>query len=710
MKYLMPRVYRGMLDRAKSLYDEAVVIMGRKKIVTRGAESMSFLKVLSNLFSSAGQVKLGEGMAIKEDPPRSYPLSQRYNEFIASLDTDITSVYNQVSDMDRAVKSYHNYSQAYKGTYNNIISSIDSKVKDIGMLSTRGNTNKFHIFRSDFTNTSSTYISTSSTEGILRLSASATDDFMRVDNIESMTQNASIGGRSVVNAIGTPYYGKRFGVIDSTSDDAMRKESTGNWQESALVNLLDTDAVGTYWEVEYTQRMDTLTNIKPNYGARYFISKGMGIQPSSINLTIDSPNGTNYTLPGAIVMYQSTCRPYSFFYNGNEPVPQRLSATISVNLKKPASINTISIVKKLVVESDIQGAKHEVLVSSVETWDGATWSKVPQFTTNYNYIVTAATTKTATGRRGSEYQPSVATRSRLLARRSGTSTPTSNPTAMVEAAPTILPNTAISNASPSTTWSFPTREGVLGIRVVLYTDYGYPIRYTMTKHKAETETGFFWQNRVEGSWVFLQYSADIMGKVNKEGAPIYVSSVYQRGLGQKKVDPVIYENRTYNVDPMFSDLYRWSIELSDITATGSAYGEGGTYISQVYESPIPIDTISLFSNHSYNNGGIVYSIKLESGDMYRIQPMEEHEEEDNGVLVPKILYINSLVPEGDRSSGNTGFTSYIDIGRPVRKFQVVINITRPPEVGSITPEVYDYTVKVRYKDEGGAVGVSRVTT
>jgi hypothetical protein len=71
MKYLMPRVYRGMLDRAKSLYDEAVVIMGRKKIVTRGAESMSFLKVLSNLFSSAGQVKLGEvwlSRRIRRDP------------------------------------------------------------------------------------------------------------------------------------------------------------------------------------------------------------------------------------------------------------------------------------------------------------------------------------------------------------------------------------------------------------------------------------------------------------------------------------------------------------------------------------------------------------------------------------------------------------------------------------------------------------------
>jgi hypothetical protein len=253
---------------------------------------------------------------------------------------------------------------------------------------------------------------------------------------------------------------------------------------------------------------------------------------------------------------------------------------------------------------------------------------------------------------------------------------------------------SIPEFAKSSVWTFPTRTGITGIMFELFTEYPYPIRYTITKHEKKTKSGFIWTNQVDCSWLFIQHCVGTYDPVT--------GNIVASLVPGSTVTGSIPENRKFNIDPISSDMYRWSIEISDVSATGSKYSDSGTYTSQMYESPEPISQISLFANHSYNGGNITYSIKPDGAEPTPIQPMEEQYADSN---IPKILYVNSSTTEEDRRNGKWGDGAYIDTGKGMNRFQVVINIVRGASE-SVTPVIDGYVVKVKFADKGGDINAS----
>jgi hypothetical protein len=740
LKYIMPRVYKNLLDGTKKLYDDAIDVMNKKKIVTRSNTSMIFREILKTLFSKAGNLSLSNKMAIKDSSPRPYPSSSHYNKFVNALDTDIRSTFSQTTDMENAIKSYSNYTEAYKLTYNNLVTLISGLVEDIGMISTKGDSKKFHNFKDNFEQGTTTGASTDNTivdtiATNLTLSPSETDDVLRIDNIEDVAYLISMDGKKS----DTTYYGKKYATLDGKSDDAMRVEVRGsNWTGDSIVNIFDIDGEGssTFWEAEIVQRLDTLSTTSRKYTGPWSVL----VDPTNVHMKNEDGHTISYDY--GHMVYQLPYQSMDFFYDSNgEAIQHIMAANITTKLKKPSTISSITLTRKPAMEDDIRGVKHEVYVRNIKTWDGNTWSPIQQFSTDYNYLASPNTTTTNTN------VSSRSTSSILQEMISKDGITSSNLISTINAAKQqSLNNTgnkisSIPTASKSSVWTFPTRTGVLGVMFDLYTDYPYPIRYTMTQHKVATRTklwviglGKVW------SWLFFQHNADtsapipivedkstwdkvkdaagnsvkpiVSGRVVGIVSPIIGSLIgfYGAlkglatlfGVDKDDIDTSIEPSRMHNVDPIVSDMFRWSIEISDVSATGNKYSEDGTYTSQIYESPEPISQISLFANHSYNGGNITYSIKPDGANSTNIQPMEEQYADSN---IPKILYINSSTTEEDRRNGKWGDGAYIDTGTPMTRFQVVINIERGASE-NVTPVIDGYVVKVKFADKGGDINAS----
>ena len=776
----MPRIYNNLLNEAKKLYENAVEIMNKKNIVRRSDTSMMFLELLKTLFSKAGVLALNEKMAIKETSPRPYPSSSHYNTFVDALDSDVRSTFTQTSDIELATKSYTNYAEAYKLTYNNIVGTISGMVNDIGMLSMKGDSKKFHNFKDTF---EKGLVVGSKAEGTivdvpasnLTLAPSETDDVLHMDNIDKVEYDARMGSRTGMSNLGEPFYGKKYGVLDDTSDDAMRPAiKASNWKDNTIANIFDADtdaAPATFWEVEVTHRYDTIHTITKNrkklgprslLGAARVNSEGLGSEGPDLARVI-------FFKIGAIV-YQLDAKREDFFFDTNsEPAPHRMGASITAYLKAPATISRIMLTRKPVMETDVRGVTHEVNVSTIDTWDGSKWESIPQFSTDYNYIITPNTTKTNNGTEStSRNTPSgsdrAASRSRMASRGTNASSDTgdtggtggsggtsdgitrtggfnsggtasrarsSSSTSATSSSSANTPTNTTDNKNQipefakSSIWTFPTRLGVTGIRFGLYTEYPYQIRYSMTQHQS-TKTSIF---KKTIGWYFIQHAAGLQIKSetkNSDGsnkvlkvidsiakvafAPYaIIKGVASLLSSDTKVDWTISPERTHNLDPSDSDMFRWSIELSDVSATGNKYGGGGTYTSGVYESPEPISQISIFTNHAYNGGNIEYYIKPDGMEPVKVQPMEEQAVAYDEGNVPKILYINSSELAENRKTGKWGEGAYIDTVSPMTRFQVVINITRSP-LESSTPVVDGYVVKVKFADKGGDISASRATS
>ena len=752
MKYLMPRVYRDLLDDAKVLYDKAVETLNKKNIKNRSDTVNMFLSVLKDLFSVAGQVKLSSKLAIKEEPPRGFPSSDHYNSFIDALVSDVNSVYKQSSGIDISANRQYNYMKAYTKAYDDIILKIGNAVNDVGMISMKGDSKKTMLYRNEFNSKSSgdTLISAdiNPSAGVLRLASSETSDPLVLDNIENVTQNVRLE-----RVDKNPYYGKYFGTISGGGDDIIVPEvKSDNWKETPIVNLFDDERDKTHWEAEFTMREDTLTHNVPGFGARWFMrASGCDEKLGRMDTT-----GRIYSYAKGMLVYQNDATSSDFFRNDSGDIIRNMYTTITIDLKVPQNINTLSIKKYLISEDTICG-KHQIFVNNIEMWDGASltnnstnrWDSIPQFSGRYTN--TTSTTKPArvykadgstTGQRSR-----ITSGLRNMPQYDNTdSTPSTIGSIKTEATPTVINSSNASSWSSMDSWTFPNRL-VKSIRITLYTDSPYKIRYTMTRHEVLTSN---WVERkfggVDKSWLIYQHSADTISKpvalstkvesktqkdiISKNivigaaaigGLPaisllidyIIVKEVWKIAVDKlfkdsSKVDTTIRETvnggtRVHNIDPVNSDLYRWSIELSDISASGEKYMDSGSFTSDIYGKDLPkkIDRISLFSNHNYNGGDILYYIVPDGGFPIRIQPMEETDEVHEGTNtdVPKILYVNSGIPDDDKDDGRWGEGAYIYL--PNNTFRVMIVIKRKEEDEGSTPEISSYVVKIKYKDEGG---------
>ena len=744
MKYLMPRVYKGLLKEAAQLFKRAEEYLAEKDIKKSSDMTMAFLKLLENLFAKAGVVKISNKLALKEDEPRGYPSSTHYNEFVDAVETDIESVYSQSYDVDVSRKTFYNYMKANIKSYESLIQKIGSAVSDIGMISMRGDTKKWTYFREEFNSPIGTAANTKISQGRLKLGSSTTNDILVLDNIKNVTSSCIIDGAPGM----LPYYGKKYGLLDPTTDDSVRISiASNNWMETTLSNLFDDPTANpdSFWEAEYVFREDTISAAKDNYGALEIL-RGAGEIKTSKESKLSNIEGSKeiYIYKNGYLIYQLPSQQSSFFRGADgEIIPRKMIATLTIELKDPQVMNSISITRKSLYDSGVD-TKHTIYVGKIETSDGGSYQPIPQFADkSNNYIVTASTTKSTTGLTGnpptdtvdglSLRQKSLIYKAEAIARGDYVAAAVSE-----QLFPDQL-NVSSSKYGADDVWTFPTRFGVRSIRITLFVDQPYQLRYAMERYKVLVSTQWErWFGGADTHWIFLQPTANNakssmvqtagkatgasknqvgpVGVSNKELAVMTASTLLGPwvALATVGVNALLHFGKRVKIDttptskitldPVQSDLYRWSVELSDISATGEDYANNGTYTSPIYESPKPIDRISLFSSHSYNSGNIRYFIEpIGSSRQYAIQPMEEEGEvyEDDQSDVPKILYVGVASEEQD--TWNWGRGAYIDT--PFTSFRVIIAVERGSDKNR-SPEVESYAIKIKYKDEGGKVVVN----
>lgn len=182
----------------------------------------------------------------------------------------------------------------------------------------------------------------------------------------------------------------------------------------------------------------------------------------------------------------------------------------------------------------------------------------------------------------------------------------------------------------------------------------------------------------------------------------YIASVFDISVDRNKITNPLPEIHTL-IKKEDSDMYRWSIGISDISATTSIYDTEGELISTVYTIDYPIDNITLYTNHEFNGGSIEYYIIPDGGSPYRINPWEDKDIKlENGRFIPKTLYVNSEIPKDRRDSSTWGEYAYIDTPTPLYGFRLRALLIRGDNPNR-SPFIRDYKIRVTPKDIGGIV-------
>lgn len=182
----------------------------------------------------------------------------------------------------------------------------------------------------------------------------------------------------------------------------------------------------------------------------------------------------------------------------------------------------------------------------------------------------------------------------------------------------------------------------------------------------------------------------------------YISHIFDISIDRNKIANPQPEIHTL-IRKEDSDMYRWSIGISDISATASLYDTEGELISIVYTIDYPIDNITLYTNHESNGGSIEFYIIPEGGSPYRINPWEDKDIKlEDGRFIPKILYVNSEIPKDRRNSSTWGDSAYIDTPTPLYGFRLRALLSRGSDPNR-SPFIRDYKIRVTPKDIGGVV-------
>lgn len=287
-----------------------------------------------------------------------------------------------------------------------------------------------------------------------------------------------------------------------------------------------------------------------------------------------------------------------------------------------------------------------------------------------------------------------------------------------------------SSFSTDDSWTFPTRL-VKTVRITLATDAPYKIRYTMGRYGVVHDPLIGHKTKM---WTFVQYSAKdlAMESVDMEVGvdlrnrggwwsamaafplvafwnPLAIFSAALAFLANLFGTSVKYDSFPHALhtlaDRARSDLYRWSIGISDISATSKLYEDSSVMVSKTYVSPEPIDRIVLYSNHELSGGSVeYYIIAADEQQSVRIQPWEELDVRYTGTnrYIPKMLYVNSEMPEDRRAKTRWGSAAYIDTASPLHMFRVKAVLVRGADVES-TPFIEDYKVRVIPKKIGGSL-------
>ena len=714
MKYSMPKINMSMLRSAKDHFNAGINEYKERLLKKDTTLIEACFTILRSFFSTMGHPNLSTRLQVKEDSPRTSPSSRHYNKFLAAAESDLHGAYDDHNELRRAISSHWNYSQSNRGAMDGILSSVNQRLTDFAIISQSVGTRDIW-FKESFNTMDRVelddgkYIMTRGyvnlLDGIYTLAFRESEDILVPDNIKSINDIVEV---STAFKYSEAYRGRQYGVVDNMnasvpSDRGIRLDTNSKgdtWDTRSVRNLVDPDEVDTYWEVEVTAREDwggtgslgsplrsaiSTTGAGKNSGGPLFFLGNAGLEA---RVWKDGDDSSIYHHPNGAMYYNSQSYPADFFLDSEGgAVRHELHATIEIVLKEEKAINTIRITRMPVGRSNIDGTDHIVKVGSIHiSTEGTTWYNIPGRFNNDLYRSLNATTRVV-GDSDDELRQST------------------------------------SQFMRTDSWNFPTRTAKY-INVNLYTYKPYLIRYSMDRHSRTTEAStlgkIFLGSKDKVAWLFLQRGGAtavqidsgevtnfsltnivkyiILGPVG--GAIWSVVSSLWKGKEQD-MNPVAEETHTLG-DPDEGDVYRWSLELSDITATTNHYLESSELLSTMYVSPQAMDRILLYVNHELSGGAIEYYIIPEGGVPYRIQPMELQDDRSEAGYIPKILYVNSNLPEDRREKTKWGAAAYIDTEGPLHKFRLRAILTRGGAPES-TPRILDYKVRIVPKALGGIV-------
>jgi len=245
----------------------------------------------------------------------------------------------------------------------------------------------------------------------------------------------------------------------------------------------------------------------------------------------------------------------------------------------------------------------------------------------------------------------------------------------------------IINDETRSVYHFPIERNVKAIRFNLYTDEPYKIRYSMCRWKflSSRKYGIFGPKGVR--WGFIQIQNGKIPDAKKASEMI----------GDTDSSATYRVHTQGNIED--SDLYRWCIAISDVSAVEPNYYDVGQFVSKEITIPVPIGRIMLYTSEQLNGGDIEYYILTISGDTYRISPWEHIDEIKDDKYIPKIIYVNSDLQVERREQSKWGANAYIDTNGPMTSFRLMVFIKRGTDIQS-TPKLYDYKLRIIPKDIG----------
>jgi len=769
MKYSLPKINFSLLRSAEEYFNNGVRLFNERLLKRESDLLESLFSTLSNFFSTIGVPNLTRKMRIKEDPPRTAPNSKDYNTFLRAARLDLGGTYEDTSAISRTSKMHFNYVRSYMDSLTAVMKGIAHRVADLAVISQSVDSRDIW-WKENFGNDSgidTAYEGYSMEPGHVdsignkfEIGFSDSEDELIPENIAGMSVDID---KSPAFHYSEPYFGREYGVISDSGEDVHSDEHPridisdpdAPWNATTLYNLVDPGGVDTFWEVEVTAReeMAGITTENDTKGPCFFL-RDAGEHGT---ISKSGANSREYRYDNGLMVYGSRAYDSSFFRDAEGGALRHpLRATITIRLKRAIMINTLSLRRKLEDQYTTSGELHTIFVTDIQTNDGTDdFSSLPSFEKPVPFRVqdgtvqagtpigtyytiqqwqqaqmraeaaltpqqrqqaqmrAAAATGDSNSSRGANRKPARARRSAIAP------TVRSNPVSRGRVSEETILKPSSNQFSDRDSWTFPTRM-VKNIKILLYTDSPYRIRYTVGRYKIKDEKkalGFTYD--VDVHWKFVQYGRkdytyDEQGKRSDGGGSTLERIVGMipvvalvKGLSKifgssTSVEPNVHalHTLTRKVD---SDMYRWSVALSDISATTYNYNELGEFISIKYFCPQEMDRIVLYANHELNGGAIDYFIIPEGGGPVRIQPFEERDERfDDGRYIPKILYVNSDMPEDRRERSKWGSAAYINTTAPLRNFRVRAVLTRGDAIRE-SPVIHDYRVRVIPKSAGGVV-------
>ena len=705
MKYSLPKVNMSLLRRAEEYFTSGLNEFKQRMLKKDTGIIETVFAILNNFFSTIGNISLTRKLLLKEEPPRTSPLSSHYNSFIRCLRSDLTTSFDDHNEIEKAATYHYNYAQANRNMLDGLMKEVYQTLTDFSIISQTSQS--IDTWYKDSFNTAdkvdSKYEGYTLTpgvvdirEGVFKLPFSESEDIITTDSVNYIGDATVRDPGFVYSDI---YYGREFGIVsEGATDEAPRPDTTDKesltWHDMTISNIVDKDEVDTWWEVEVTAREDMSgKDFDRTDDGPYFFLKDAGETDS---VAIFNKNSKIYKYRNGYMCYAYNSYEHSFFYDSDgTPVKRLLVSAIELELKEARTINSISIRRKADTSKTIGGNENSIKVSSIQIMEDGSdeWVSVPGFDKVTSYRTDISTVKNT----------SRVTNNRLYRTASSGGTIGTVASGNEPSLSTLVPSD--SNMSDASRWNFSPVKA-RRIKIVMYTDEPHKIRYSMARRKilVKSITG------TDVHWCFIQYAADryVKGESGKTGIGNIIGTILLGVIGwlvtftKTTLEDTIHAVHTLT-NRTNSDMYRWSIALSDISATYSIFEEAGELVSIPYLSPYPIDRIILHANHQANGGRIEYYILPDGGIPVRIQPWEEPDDRfTDGRYIPKIIYINSDLPDDRRDKTRYGTHAYIDVGGNVNKFRLVARLYRGDNVET-TPVIEDYKIRAIPKLPGDTI-------